>query len=76
MLILHQGKIKPFTDNWYWRCPKCHAIGYHETDDKYTEGCSDGWLAFKCPVCGQQIRNDRYFNRFIAWLLFQIYYIK
>ena len=69
MKILHIGKPKEFKDNWFWRCPKCHTIGYHETDDKYVEGSSEGWYAFKCPVCNGQIRNNRYFNRLIAWLL-------
>lgn len=74
MKILYEGKIKRPKDNWFWRCPKCHTIGYHETDDQYVECSSEGWNAFKCPVCHGQIRNNRYFNRLIAWLLYKLKY--
>lgn len=76
MKILYKGRIKPKTDNWYWRCHRCHTIGYHETDDNYKECSSEGWYAFRCPICCEQIRNDRYFNRLIAWLLYKVKYRK
>ncbi len=76
MKILHEGKSKPYTDNWYWRCPNCHTIGYHETEDHYEECSTEKWYAFRCPICDERIKNDRYFNRFIAWLLYKLKYGK
>lgn len=74
MKILFEGKIKQRKDNWYWRCPECHTIGYHETDDNYTSICSDGHMSFLCPICHREIRDDRYLNRLIAWLLYKLKY--
>ena len=69
MKIIKEGKIKPYKDNYYWRCPKCHTLGYHETEDSYTGCSSEGYCFFSCPMCGEDIRDDRYLNKFFAWLL-------
>ena len=76
MKILHRGKTKEVKDNWFWRCPKCHTIGYHETEDGYKGICCGEYQYFFCPVCGEQIRDNRYFNRLIAWMLWMWYECK
>lgn len=74
MKIFHKGEKKIYKDNWFWICPSCHSVGYHETEDGYTEASTDGWSAFKCPICSKQIRDNNYFNRLIAWILYKFYY--
>ena len=76
MKILHRGKTKEFKDNWFWRCPKCHTIGYHETEDGYTCSYSSGEMGFSCPICGSEIKNNKYINRIIAWILWIWYEYK
>ena len=69
MKILSKGKVRPKADNWYWRCPKCHTIGYHETDDGYDSFSTEGWYGFHCPECGERIRDNMYLNRLIAFII-------
>ena len=68
MKIIKEGKLPEYKDNYYFRCPKCHTIGYHETNDHYIGGSSEGYCFFRCPVCGKEIQNNWYLNRFVAWV--------
>ena len=72
MKIINKGELK---DNWYWMCPKCRTIGYHETDDGYNIlQYTDRYRikAFKCPTCGEPIWNNKYCNRLLAWIIAKI----